>query len=105
MSKDFDDIENKKKADKIQKEVKWWAYCAWSFPPVVLATIFFVNLVGWTNLYDRLIVAGAVIFFSIAVIWWWWAIFKIRDIASLMSGTIDRFKSLKEELNKFRNDL
>lgn len=98
-------LENDKKiAEKIKQEVTWWAYFAWTIPIVALAALFFLETFGLENLYHKVMLIGAVIFFSIAVFWWWWAIFKIKSIAELMSNAADRFSSLKEDLKNFRKD-
>lgn len=96
--------DDKVKAQKIEREVRWWAYAGWTMPFVVLAVLFFLGAFGWTDLYDKVIVVVAVIFFSIAVFWWWWAIFKIQTIAGLMSNAADKFKQLQKELAKFKTD-
>lgn len=95
---------DKIEAQKIEREVQWWAYAAWSIPLVALAGLFFLEVFGLENLYHKAMVLGAVIFFSIAVFWWWWAIFKIKSIAQMMSNAADKFASLRSELKKFKKD-
>lgn len=89
--------------EQIKKEVSWWAYAAWTLPLVALGGLFFFELIGWDSIYEKLIVIGAIIFFSVSVFWWWWAIFKIRDIAQLMAASAEKFKQLQEDLSKFKD--
>ena len=82
------------------KEVRWWAYAAWTVPFIALAGIFFFNVIGWESFFQKFIVLGGVTFFSIAVFWWWWAIFKVSRISNILLETAEDLKTIGEEMRK-----
>ena len=90
---------------KALKEVKWWAYAAWTLPFVALSALGFLHFFGWNTLYEKSIVVGAVTFFSVSVFWWWWAIFKIKSLVDVLENVIQKFETVKEHLVSIRKDI
>lgn len=88
-----------------QKQVKWWAYAAWTLPFTALASIFFLDMLGWTDGLHRAAVVGGVIFFTIAVYWWWWAIFKLARLSNLLLNTADNLKDIGNELREISRNI
>jgi hypothetical protein len=80
------------------REVRWWAYAAWTAPFTALAGIFFLDQIGWSDGISRLVVIGGVIFFTAAVYWWWWAIFKLARISNLLLETAENLKKIGKEM-------
>lgn len=91
--------------EKTKREVAWWIRAAWTLPFAALAGLFFLYFIGWGDIYEKTLVVGATMFFSISVYWWWWAIFKIANIAELLQKTVENFEIVKRELKKFKKDL
>lgn len=91
-----------KKAKKIIIETRIWAFAAWTVPFVALGGLFFFELVGWEDLYQKSIVAGAVLFFAISVFWWWWAISKVSQLAKMFIDTRENFTQIKTNLQELR---
>lgn len=94
-------------AQKTQKQVRWWAYAAWTLPFIALAGLFFLEFIGTDSIYKTALTVGAVIFFAISVFWWWWAIFKIARVSQIIINTtkkfeevLEQFKNLKKDINK-----
>ena len=87
------------------KEVRWWAYAAWTTPFVALASLFFIDLIGWDSLWQKTVIVGGVIFFSVAVFWWWWAIFKVARISNILLETAEDLKIIGDEMRKIGKDL
>jgi uncharacterized membrane protein YfbV (UPF0208 family) len=85
---------------KAAKEVKYWAYAAWTLPFVALSAIVFEQLIGWEHIHQKLIVVIAVTFFSISVFWWWWALHKFVALLDAFRLTEERFVEVKDELRK-----
>lgn len=98
-----DDI--KINAEKTKQEVKWWSLAAWTLPFAALAGLFFFDTIGWDTAFNKSLVIGAVIMFSVGVFWWWWAIHKIFNFADMMSKTADRIKIISKEFNSIKNDI
>jgi len=92
-------------ADKTKKEVAWWIRLGWTTPFVGLGALFFLYFIGWTELYEKILVITATSFFAIAVYWWWWALYKILNIAELLDATIKKFDAVKKEIKEVRKDL
>jgi hypothetical protein len=90
---------------KTNDEVRWWAYAAWTIPFICLATIFFLDVIGWESTMHKVIITGGVLFFSIAVFWWWWAIFKLASIAKLMLNTANNLRDIGQELKSINKEL
>ena len=86
-------------------QVRWWAYAGWSIPIIALASIFFVYIIGPTDIFHTMIITGAILFFSIAVFWWWWAIFKLAGIAKLMLNTASNLRDIGNELRRINEEL
>lgn len=98
-----EDIKNK--ADNTKKEVRWWSYAGWTLPFAALAGLFFFNIIGWSGAYEKALIIGATIMFSISVFWWWWAINKIWNFADMISKTADKLALIKDDFNKLKNSL
>lgn len=92
-------------SQKTKQEVKWWAYAAWSMPFAGLAGLFFIHVLGWDTLYEKSLVIGAILMFTISVYWWWWAINKIALLADIMSQTARNFDAIRQQLRKFKRDM
>jgi len=90
---------------KTKKQVRWWAYAAWTLPFTALAVLVFLHFFGWDSVYDYAIVIGAVVFFSVGVFWWWWAIFKIKTLAELLGSVGDRIDVVRTHVIGIRKDL
>jgi hypothetical protein len=88
-----------------QKEVKWWAYAAWTSPFAALAGIFFAYIFGWKSLFDQLVIIGGTVFFSAAVIWWWWAIFKVSRMATMLLNTAEELKKISKEMHAVNREM
>ena len=95
----------KKNLERTKQEVRWWTYAAWTLPFVALAGLFFFNLLGWENAFNKTLVIGATIMFSISVFWWWWAIYKIFNFAEMMERTADKINTIKKEFNSIKDSL
>lgn len=91
--------------EKTKKEASWWILLGRSIPIVALGGLFFFELIGWETFYDKAIIIGAVLFFSVSVIWWWWAVYKIKNIADVLSNAISKFKSVKDDLKDIKDQI
>jgi len=98
-------MNNKKYLERSKKEVRWWSYAAWTTPFSALAGLFFIQMIGWTGFYEKALIIGAIIFFTVSVFWWWWAINKIANFAQIMIDTGKRFEKLKDDIKEFRKDM
>ena len=87
------------------KEVRWWAYAAWTAPFTALAVIFFLDQIGWSEGVSRLVVIGGVIMFTVAVYWWWWAIFKLARISNLLLETAENLKRIGKEMREVGREI
>jgi len=90
---------------KTNKDVRWWTYAAWTLPLAAVSILVFLNIFGWTNLYDKAIVIVAVTFFSISVFWWWWALHRIYEVIRQLNKTDQKLDDIKEEFVKTRKVL
>ena len=97
MLKDF----HKKKLN----EIKWWAWLATVGPIIALAGLFFVEFIGFDNIYEVILTVGAIIMFTVAVIWWWWAIWTIAKVTDVLSVTIDRFDIVQDNIKNVKKDI
>ena len=87
------------------KEIRWWAYAAWTAPFTALAVIFFLDQIGWSEGISRLVVIGGVIMFTVAVYWWWWAIFKLARISNLLLETAENLRRIGKEMREVGRDI
>jgi len=87
------------------REVRWWAYAGWTVPLIALAGIFFIDMIGWTEGWNRAVVIGGIAFFAVAVYWWWWAIFKLARLSNLLLNTANNLKEISEELREINQNL
>ena len=83
---------------KIILRIKLWKYAARTVPVIVLAALFFLHLVGWDNLYEKLIIISGTTFVAICVFWWWWAVNKILSLALIINRTGTNLKEIKKEI-------
>lgn len=88
-----------------KKQVRWWAYAAWTMPFVALALLGAEEFLGYNDVFRKTLIAIGVTFFSVSVFWWWWAIFKIRDMVEGLNRTINSLTEVKEEIVKTRKVL
>ena len=86
------------------KQVRAWAFFAASVPIVALGVVWFVYMIGWTSLLNKLIIVGAVAFFGIAVFWWWWAIFQIALLSIMLLRARDKFDEVKKDLVDIKHE-
>lgn len=87
------------------KQVRAWAFFAASVPIVALGVVWFVYMIGWTSLLNKLIIVGAVAFFGVAVFWWWWAIFQIALLSIMLLRANDKFTEVSRDLEEIKKDL
>lgn len=87
------------------KEVRWWAYSAWTSPFVALSVLFFTHIIGLENTFYQLLVVGGVLFFTVAVFWWWWAIFKVARISNVLLDTAEDLKKIGAEMREVHKEL
>lgn len=87
------------------KEVRWWAYAAWTAPFTALAVIFLMVNVGWSEGLDKVTVVIAAGFFTASVYWWWWAIFKLAKISNILLETAENLKKIGKEMREVGKEL
>lgn len=97
--------DDKQELQKTKKEASWWLYAAWTAPFVALAALFFLQVIGWAEIYEKSLVIGSVIFFSVAVFWWFWAVYKIKFLADVISKSVDNFKDIKDTVREIRDHI
>lgn len=91
--------------DITSREIKWWAYSAWTLPFSALGGLFFVWLYGTDDMLHRSLIVGSIIFFTISVYWWWWAINKLLNISRLLLETANGVKDISVDLRQIHKDL
>ena len=87
------------------KEVRWWAYAAWTAPFTALAVIFLMVNVGWSEGLDKVTVVIAAGFFTASVYWWWWAIFKLAKISNILLETAENLKKIGREMREVGKEI
>ena len=92
-------------AKKTYKEVTLWDWLGRVLPMSVLAVIVVCYYFKWHNALDLVLEIATILFFIICFIWWYWAIYKIAVTAHYIKNAQDRFKSLTQELKKFKKDI
>jgi uncharacterized protein YacL len=92
---------------KLNTHIKpqWWKYAAGIIPSVGLAVIVLFDLVGWTELHNKILFTILIIFFTFGVVWWWWAIDKIVRLTNMMVDTEKKFDELKTEIKLIKKDV
>lgn len=91
-----------KLARQTEREVRWWAYGAWTMPFVALACLMFINFVGWDSILEKAFVVVASVFFGVSVFWWWWAIHKFAAIFNVFVNTEKELQEVKEHISETR---
>lgn len=105
MSVEEFDLTEKEIFEKTKQEANWWIILGRSIPIIALGGLFFFEIIGWEKMYDKAIIIGATLFFCVSVVWWWWAIYKIKNIADILSKAVTNFKSVKEDLKDIKKEL
>jgi hypothetical protein len=88
-----------------QKEVKWWAYAAWTSPFAALSGLFLAYVFEWDGTFNKILIVTGTVFFSAAVIWWWWAIFKVSRMAHMLVNTAEELKEISTEMHKINREM
>ena len=91
--------------EQTKKEANWWILIGRSVPIIALGSLFFFEIIGWNDMFDKAIIIGAILFFCVSVVWWWWAIYKIKNIADVLSRAITNFKTVKEDIKEIKDDI
>jgi hypothetical protein len=98
-------MDNEKELKETARQAQWWLYAAWTLPFTALAGIFFFYFMGWQTAFEKAMIIGAVIFFTIAVYWWFWAVFKIKLLANTIARASKGFAEIKDMIRDVRDNL
>lgn len=90
---------------KIDIQVKWWKWAAWTLPFVALAAIVFSYLIGTHDLFHKIIVVVCTGFFGASVLWWWWALEKLHNLVKEKFKFEKKFEELVVEIRKIKKDV
>jgi len=90
---------------KIYKQAQWWKYAAGTLPFFSLALVVLLDIVGWTDLHNKILFTILIVFFTSGVLWWWWAIDKIVYLTSLLIETENKFIEIKKEIANVREEV
>lgn len=91
--------------DKTLQQLKIWAIIGGVFPMVFLGYLFFISIFGLEETYQQVLVLGSTLMFGISVVWWWWVIRTIFNITTILSRTLDRFDTVKEDLTEIKKEV
>jgi Tfp pilus assembly protein PilO len=89
----------------INTQVLWWKYAAGTLPFLGLATVVLLDIIGWTDLHNKVLFIILIGFFISGVIWWWWAIDKILKLTTLLINTEKKFDELKTEITSIKQQV
>jgi len=91
--------------DKIYTQAQWWKYAAGTLPFVGLASVVLMDVVGWSNLHNKVLFSILISFFAAGVLWWWWAIDKIVHLTQLLINTEKKFDEIKTEIKIIKQEV
>jgi hypothetical protein len=91
--------------DKIYTQAQWWKYAAGTLPFIGLASIVLMDVVGWSNLHNKVLSLILISFFAAGVLWWWWAVDKIMHLTKLLIDTEKKFDELKTEIKSIKQEV
>ena len=89
-------------SDKALSQIRAWTWAAAVLPITALAGLFFVWAFGTEELYNKVIVAGAITMFATAAVWWWWIIWTVSKILKKDRIVVRNLNEAKEELKHIK---
>ena len=93
---------------KIQRQVTYWKYAAWTLPFLAVFLLMSADLIGFEDYRRNVICAIIFTFLCICVFWWWWCVDKIKIIFAYQRANELTFaevlKEIRETKKMFEND-
>jgi Tfp pilus assembly protein PilO len=89
----------------LHKQSQWWKYAAGILPFACLIVLVLLELIGWSDLHNRVLFIILVGFFITGAIWWWWAIDKIINLTALLIQSDQKFTEIKEEIKEIKKEV
>jgi hypothetical protein len=90
---------------KIDNQVKYWKWAAWTLPFVALGAIAFGYWIGTSTSFHIIMVITCTTFFGISVFWWWWALEKVAKMVKDRLTIEQKFEAIIDEMRSLRKDI
>lgn len=90
---------------KINDQIKFWKYAAWTLPFTALAGIAFSYWIGYETYLGKFLIVIATVFFTISVFWWWWALEKLGKLMKDRFSLLTKLDNVMKELRDLRKDI
>jgi hypothetical protein len=90
---------------KIDTQIKYWKWAAWTLPFVALSAIVFAFWIGTESTIQKFLITITAVFFGISVFWWWWALDKLATLVKDRFGVIEKMDQIVNEIKELKKDL
>ena len=86
-------------------QARWWKYAAGTIPFACLAIIVLLDIIGWTDLHNKVLFFILLGFFITGVMWWWWAVDTIVSLTKMLISADEKFLELKNEISSIKQEV
>jgi ABC-type uncharacterized transport system involved in gliding motility auxiliary subunit len=69
------------------------------------ATLVMLDIIGQSDLYNKILFVILIGFFTFGLIWWWWAVDKIINLTKLLIKTENDLLEISKEVIEIKKEI
>jgi hypothetical protein len=91
--------------NEIIKQTKIWDIAGRILPISALGVLFMVDILNIIDLWDKIFIGLAIVFFTACVYWWWWSTYKIYQLSKFLVKTEEKIIDVNASLKSIHDDV